>query len=382
MSAAGGTLNVGVIGCGHWGPNHVRVFNEVERAQTVACADLNASRLARLQHRFPRLKTTTEYRSLLADDRINAVVIATPTGTHASIVRDALNAGKHVLVEKPLCRTAAEVVEVSTLARSRGLVLMVGHVFVFNSGIARLRELIQSGDLGRVHYLDAVRTNLGPIRGDVNALYDLGTHDISIFNYLLDSAPIAVSALGSRITQPSIEDVCFATLKYSDGTFAHLHVSWLNPRKVRTLTVVGARKMAHWDDIDPQDTLRVFDKGLEEPPYYDSFGEFQYLLRSADMSVPAIRRAEPLLKQAEAFTAWVLDGKSCPADAEAGLSVVRTLEAAQRSMQERGAMCPVESGDARVLQEAALPIDRLLSDLTFAAPSTVRPGAVAAWIES
>jgi len=348
-----------VIGCGHWGPNHVRVFEELDRTRVVACADLSAARLERIRARFPNVETTSDYVALLADERIDAVVIATPTATHAAIARAAFRAGKHVLVEKPLCTHSAEAAELTQLARETGRVLMVGHVFLFNGGILKLKELIDGGELGSIHYLDAVRTNLGPVRGDVNALYDLGTHDISIFNYLLGATPTAVSAHGSRISQPGVEDVCFATLQYPRGVLAHLHVSWLNPRKVRTLTAVGSSKMAHWDDVDPQDTLRVYDKGLDEPPFYNSFGEFQCLLRSADVSVPAIRRSEPLLKQAETFAGWVLDGGPIGPDAAAGAAVVRTLEAAMISMRSGGAMTPVEPASEikqRVKTVAELPL--------------------------
>jgi len=201
-----------------------------------------------------------------------------------------------------------------------------------------------------------VRTNLGPVRGDVNALYDLGTHDLSIFNYLLGATPTAVSAQGSCISQKAIEDVCFATVQYPDGTLAHLHVSWLNPRKVRTLTVVGSLKMAHWDDVDPQDTLRIYDKGLDEPPYYNSFGEFQCLLRSADVHLPAIRRTEPLLKQAETFVGWVLDGSPEGPDAMDGWIVVRTLEAAMQSMRNGGAMTPIRVDTQAKARTAAVPL--------------------------
>jgi predicted dehydrogenase len=204
----------------------------------------------------------------------------------------------------------------------------------------KLREVIERGDLGHIHYLDAVRTNLGPVRGDVNALYDLGTHDISIFNYLLDSTPVSVSAQGSCLSQPAIEDVCFTTLKYPDGTLAHIHVSWLNPRKVRTLTVVGEHKMAHWDDVEPEDTLRLYDKGLKEPPYYDSFAEIQFHLRNADVHLPKIDGAEPLVNQGNAFLDTVLEGTPCRSGGREGEAIVSVLEAATRSLQSGGVMCP------------------------------------------
>ena len=344
MSVNRQKLALGVIGCGHWGPNHVRVFSELDRAEVVACADLSDVRLGRIRRRFAEIETTTDYRELLADEKIDAVVIATPTNTHAAIARDALWAGKHVLVEKPICTTSEEAGELATLANVTGRVLMVGHVFLFNNGIRRLHETIASGELGRIQYLDAVRTNLGPVRGDVNALYDLGTHDIYIFNHLLGAVPVQVSALGRRIAQETIEDVCFAIMKYPDGTLGHIHVSWLNPRKIRTLTVIGERRMAHWDDVDPTDTLRLYDKGLEEPPYYDSFGEFHCVIRNADVRLPAIRPGEPLVNQAQAFLEWVLDGKPCASGVREGWDVARVLEAATHSMRNGGVMCPVDGG--------------------------------------
>lgn len=336
-------LGIGVIGCGHWGPNHIRVFSELDGCRVAACADLNPGRLERIRQRFSAVRTTTRYQSVLDDPHVDAVVIATPTGTHARLVKEALDAHKHVLVEKPMCTTSSEADSIVAQADRSAHVLMVGYVFLFNSGIIKLRELIAAGELGRPLYFDAVRTNLGPIRGDVNALFDLGTHDISILNYLAGAMPAQVSAQGRCIAQPGVEDVCFATLTYPDGVIGHLHVSWLNPRKVRTITVVGESKMAVWDDVDPCDTLRLYDKGLQEPPFYDSFGEFQYLLRSADVHVPAIHRTEPLLAQAEAFVHWIRTGEKRGPAAEDGRNVVRILEAAERSMQN-GRTCAVAEG--------------------------------------
>ncbi len=347
-------IGIGVIGCGHWGPNHIRVFGDLDGAEVLACADLNPARLERIRERFPQIRATTDYQDWLADANIDAVVIATPTHTHAKIAREALRAGKHVLVEKPLCASSIEASELAAIADDADRVLMVGHVFLFNNGIIRLREMITSGELGRIQYLDAVRTNLGPVRGDVNALYDLGTHDIAIFNYLTDAIPIAVSAQGRCILQRSVEDVCFVTLQYPDGTLGHIHVSWLNPRKIRTLTAIGECKMAHWDDVDPVETLRLYDKGLEEPPYYDSFGEFQYLLRNADVYVPAIRQTEPLLNQAEAFLRRVRTGQPTGADGRHGWIVAKVLEAATQSMKRGGTVCPIDLEEPSVSETASL----------------------------
>ncbi len=334
-------VNMGVIGCGHWGPNHIRVFSEIERAHVVSCADPSPQCLGRVRQRFPYINRLADYRRLLDDPSIDAVVVATPTHTHADIVAQALDAGKHVLAEKPLCIEAVHGYELAARAKRADRVLMVGQVFLFNNGIIRLHDLMAGDALGSIHYLDAVRTNLGPVRGDVNALYDLGTHDISIFNYLLGATPVGVSATGSRISQDRLEDVCFATLRYPRGTIAHLHVSWLNPRKVRTLTVVGAARMAHWDDIDPCDTLRIYDKGFDEPPSYDSFGQFQYMLRSGDVHLPTIAQCEPLVNQARAFIASVLDGLPVRSGAAEAVAVVEVLEAAQASIENGGQFSPV-----------------------------------------
>jgi predicted dehydrogenase len=343
-------LNCGVIGCGRWGPNHIRVLTELDRSNVIACADPNAARREAMARRFPQTRVLADYRELLADEWIDAVVIATPTDTHFDITRHALEAGKHVLVEKPITSTSRQADELIDLADRQGLVLMVGHVFLFNNGINRLRDLVASGEMGRVHYLDATRTNLGPIRGDVNALYDLATHDISILNYLLDATPVDVSAVGRCISQERIEDVCFATLRYPDDTLGHIHVSWMNPKKVRTLTVVGEGKMAHWDDLNPSEPVRVYDKGVDEYPHYDSYGEFKYVLRSGDVHLPSVPAGEPLTSQARAFVEWVLDGKSNPSGGRYGRDVVRTLEAATASMAAGGTMTPVgEAVETRVV---------------------------------
>lgn len=375
-------VNIGVIGCGHWGPNHIRVFAGLDRSCVVACADTRPAQLTRIAERFKDVHVTTDYRDLLADPNIDAVVVATPTCTHAEIAGDALDAGKHVLVEKPLALTTIEARRLTDKAHAGELVLMVGHVFLYNNGIIKLKELISRGELGRIHYLDAVRTNLGPVRGDVNALYDLGTHDISIFNYLLDAIPVEVAAHGSCISQRGIEDVCFAALRYPGGTLAHIHVSWLNPRKVRTMTVVGQRKMAHWDDVDPSETLRLHDKGLEEPPYYDSFGEFQCLLRNADVQLPKIDLVEPLVNQAKAFLDTVLDGAACRSGGAEAEAIIAVLQAAQRSLQNAGRFFPVvpqtcgpaKSADSRtvtsVLPDMFPPTPVFLSGAPTSRPAT------------
>lgn len=367
-------LSIGVIGCGHWGPNHIRVFNEHARSRVVMCADFSEDRLVQMTRRFPAVRTTTSAQDIFDNSDIDAVVIATPTGTHAALAIEAMRSGKHVLVEKPLCTTAEELALVEKCAIETNRTLMVGHVFLFNNGIIRLKQQIASGDLGSIQYLDAVRTNLGPVRGDVGALYDLGTHDISIFNYLVGARPIRVSATGSCISMRGIDDVCFATIEYPGKILGHLHVSWLNPRKVRTLTVVGQKKMAHWDDIDPTGSLRIYDKGFEEPPYYDSLGEFQYLLRSGDVFLPNVGHAEPLVNQATAFIDAVTGDAPCRSGINEARDVIDVLEAATKSMTLGG--IAIELGSAGTITRAA-EINRTEIESTSLTDTTAAPIATA-----
>jgi len=267
-------------------------------------------------------------------------VIATPTAAHYEGVKRALLAGKHVLCEKPLCETSSQARELAALARKKKLVLMVGHVFLFNGGIIKLKDLIDAGELGRVHYLSAVRTNLGPIRSDVNAAYDLAAHDIAVFNWLLGAAPKEVSATGAPFVQPKIEDVSFISLKYSSGVYANVHASWLNPKKVRQMIVVGSRRMAAWDDMELSTPVAVYDKGAsyDDKKTYPEYGEFLRLsLWEGDVRMPKVELEEPLKAQDRAFAEAVRSGRLSRSGADFAVGVVETLEAAARSMKRGGA---------------------------------------------
>ena len=240
------------------------------------------------------------------------------------------------MVEKPICYSTAEADELIELAEARGRILMCGHIFLFNAGIRKLRDYIREGTLGRIYYMSATRTNLGPLRHDVNALYDLGSHDVSIFHYLLDDRPIEVAAWGECYLQRDVEDVAFATLEFSHSTMCHMHVSWLNPRKERTLVVVGEKKMAVWDDMAALESIRLYDKGLMREPYYDSFGQFQLALRDADILIPKLPAVEPLVAQNKHFIEYVRDRQRPLSDGIFAREVVATLEALQRSLHRGG----------------------------------------------
>lgn len=335
-------INIGVIGCGHWGPNHIRNFANFPNSQVVAVADLDSNRLKQIPKQYPGVTVEKDYMKVLEKEDVDAVIISTPTKTHYRITKDALDANKHILCEKPLCQTVEEGEELAALAEKKGLILMVGHVFLFNPGIIKLKELLKFNDLGKIYYLAATRTNLGPIRNDVNSVYDLASHDISIFNFLLDSPPLEVSAVGMSFLQRGIEDVTFISMKYPNDILANIRVSWLDPKKVRQITVVGDKKMASWDDLANVGPVMVFDKGVLREPYYEDYGEFQLLAREGDAIIPRVRMEEPLRAQARYFLSC-LERKSIEvSDGRNGLDVVRVITAVTKSISVGGHPIKVE----------------------------------------
>ncbi|MBI5624289.1 MAG: Gfo/Idh/MocA family oxidoreductase [Elusimicrobia bacterium] len=330
-----------VVGCGHWGPLHVRAFETLPGAEVAAAVDSDPARLSRLKALHPGLRTGTDFARMLKAVKADAAVIATPSATHYRLVRVALEHGLHVLCEKPLCLTSSEALELGALARRKKRVLMTGHVFLFNAGIVKLKELIDSGELGGIHYLSFTRTNLGPIRSDVNVAYDLAAHDVSIANWLLDAEPRRVSATGGVFLQDRIHDVLFATLTYPEDRLVHIQASWLNPKKVRQLTVVGAKKMVSWDDLELNSPLAVYDRGAQVTPEYSSYGEFlRVSMWDADVRLPKVRTQEPLKVQNEAFLEAVRTGKASRSGPGFSAEVVAVLEAINESLAKDGE--PVE----------------------------------------
>lgn len=336
-------VNVGVVGCGHWGPNHIRVFSQLTNSACLMAADPDDARLKAVKGQFPSVDVTRDYKAVLANPAIQAVCIAAPTRYHFQIARDALAAGKHVLCEKPLAMSGAECSDLKACAASAGRFLMVGHVFVFNAGIRWAKGYIDSGELGRIYYAHSERTNLGPFRYDVNALWDLAPHDVAIFDYLLGGAAVGASARGLKCLGNNLEDLSFATLDYPDGRMVNVHVSWADPRKVRQITIVGEKKMLVWDDLDPLGAVRVYDKSVERTStYYESYGEFQLLSREGSITIPKINLAEPLKAQGQYFIDCIENNRPpLLADAEKAASVVRTLAAVQKSMDQGGALVRV-----------------------------------------
>ena len=332
---------VALLGHGYWGPNLARNLHMRLGRAWVACVDPDPARRAEVAHRYPWVRVLADPAAVMADPGVDALVVASPARTHATLVADALAAGKHVLVEKPLALSTAEAVALAEAADRAGRVLLVGHTFEYNPAVTRMRELVEAGDLGDLWYLHSQRVNLGRIQSDINALWSIGPHDVSIANYLIGSAPRWVSARGARYLHADVEDVVFATLGYDGGVLAHLHVSWLDPSKLRRTTVVGSRRMVVFDDLDSEAKLRVYDKGAD--PVSGGFGEFQFRLRRGDLHVPRTDLTEPLALELDHFLECCRTGARPRTDGWNGVRVVATLEAAQQSLDKGGIQVEVDA---------------------------------------
>lgn len=330
-------MRVGVVGCGQWGQNYLRVLSELDDAVLQAACDLRPAVLERIASRYPGVRTVATLDELLSDDALDAVIVATEARSHYDAVSSALRAGKHVLCEKPLTTEVQQAIELAALAETCGRTLMVGHIFRYNAGVNALREAVHDPDFGDICYLCLVRTNLGPIRADVNAAWDLAPHDISIVLHLLDQMPRQVSAHGFSYIQSGREDVAFITLEMPEGIAAHLRVSWLDPRKVREVTVVGRQKMAVLDDVQTVEGLRIYDKGVQTEPAYASYGEFQHVIRSGEVRIPPVKGDEPLREQVRHFARSVSEGRRPLSDGWDGVRVVAVMDAIQRSLKAGGA---------------------------------------------
>ena len=339
------TLGIAVIGLGRWGPNHVRNFLAVKGCRVVAAVDPIAATRDRMHAVYPDVESMDDYRKALARKDVDAVVVATPTATHYEVVRAALESGKHVLCEKPLTSLSPQAWELAALAQERGLRLMVGHVFLFNPGIEYLVRAVREGLPGPVYYLSSIRTNLGPFRSDVNAAWDLASHDVYIFNHILGRRPVFVSAVGASYLRKPVEDIVFLTLRYDDGVLGHIHVSWLDPKKVRQITMVGEKKMITWDEFGVPGPIMVYDRSVVRDPVYNTFGEFQLLAREGDVTMPRVSPQEPLSAQARAFAEFVGSGvPSGKGSAREGAEVVDVLAAAAASLARGGAEQEVRYG--------------------------------------
>jgi predicted dehydrogenase len=338
-------LTAALVGTGYWGPNLANAIERTGKAVLGWLCDANPKNLSSLAQRYPQAETTTDIREVMRDASVDAVFISSPTTTHYEFGKQALEAGKHVLIEKPLTTRSREAATLVRLAEERCRVLMVGHVFEYNPAIRAVDDLIKSGELGEIYYMSFERTNLGPVRTDVGALWDLATHDAAIMCDFMSASPVSVTARGQSYLNPGIEDVVFATFIFEQGAAAHVHASWLNPSKVRQITVVGSKKMAVCDDLDLRFPVRLYDKRVSLPPLSEITGSFlqhKTLVVDSGAVIPVIQTREPLLVEVDDFLGCIMSGKNPRADGVSGWRVVRLMEAAAESMARDSVVVAVD----------------------------------------
>jgi predicted dehydrogenase len=322
---------IGIIGYGYWGPNLARNFSELPSADLIAIADLSKERLKQAQLKYTHVIAKHEYQELF-DLGLDAVVVSTPPATHYQVAKDCLEHNLNVLVEKPMTLKSEDAEELIELADARGLTLMVGHTFRYNSAIHKMRRFIENKDLGDVYYIDTARLNLGLFNRDSNVIWDLAPHDISILLYLLNEKPISVSAQGMPCVTPGVYDVAYINLIFPNNLTAYVHVSWLDPCKVRRVTIVGSKKMAVFNDMEIEGKIKIYDKGVDAPDYTNGFGEFQYSYRHGDITIPNVKYAEPLREECQDFINSIVNHTESNSSARSGLHVIKIIEAALRSM--------------------------------------------------
>lgn len=336
-------INIGIIGCGYWGPNLIRNFSQIKDCKVVYCCDLDENRLKHIKEKYPPVKTTKNYEDILKDKNIDAVAIATPVHTHFKIAKDALLSKKHVLIEKPLTDNSKDSEELIKVSRQNDRVLMVDHTFEYTPAVNKIKELIEKGELGDIFTIDMIRVNLGLFQKDINVIWDLAPHDISILNYILKSLPLSVRAIGESFIQEKIEDDARLILKYPNKVLANIHLSWLDPCKTRRTTIVGNKKMLVYEDTEPLEKIKIYDKGvtiqknnLPKDKYYDTFEEFQLVYRSGEVYSPKLASTEPLNVMCRHLIDCIQNNKTPRSDGLSGLRVVKIIETAQQSLKEDG----------------------------------------------
>jgi predicted dehydrogenase len=336
-------VRIAVVGLGYWGPNLIRNISEFDGAEAVVACDLRQDALQAIARRYPAVETTTSFVDVLADSRVEAVVIATPVSRHHPMAAAALRAGKHVFVEKPLAGSSEQALDLIDRADRAGLVLMPGHTFLYSPPVMRIREMIQGGELGDIYFVSTSRVNLGLHQPDVSVAWDLGPHDFSILRYWLDESPSHASAMSRGCVIPNIPDVAFINLEFPSGTVAHVELSWLAPSKLRRTTVVGSRKMVVYDDTSSE-PVRVFDSGAILPNP-ETFGEYKLTYRTGDIITPHLEVAEPLYREIEDFCSAVRTGTVPRSSAQLGLEVVRMIEAVDASLDRAGARIGIDAAE-------------------------------------
>ncbi len=330
-------ITVGVVGCGYWGPNLVRNFKALPNCHVKAMCDTSEARLKHMRTLYSDVEGVTDYPHLLNGIGLDAIIVAAPVKHHFPLAKASLLAGKHTFIEKPMASSSAECEELVEIAEDKGLVLMVGHTFLYSAPVRKIVEIIQAGDIGELRYINSRRMNLGLFQKDINVAWDLAPHDISIILHILGESPLSVNCQGNAHVTPGIEDVTNMSLTFGNKRFATIQSSWIEPRKVREMTIVGTRRMIVYDDLQPSEKLRIYDVRVERPPHYDTFAEFHYSYHYGDSYIPHIKQEEPLKTECQHFLDCIEKGSRPKTSGHEGLEMVRILEAASLSLKQRGA---------------------------------------------
>ena len=327
---------VAVIGCGYWGPNLIRNFNAIPTCKIKTVCDFQKERLNHMSDLYPGINVTADVNQILEDPEIDAVAIATPVNTHHKLASQCLAAGKHTMIEKPMASSVAECQDLIDLAEKNKLILMVGHTFIYTSVVRRIKEIVDAGDLGEILYASSRRLNLGLFQKDINVAWDLAPHDISIILFLLGKRPKSVHCQGKAHINPDIEDITNMSLDFNNGAFATIQSSWLDPNKIREMTFVGSKRMLVYNDLEPLEKIKIYDKRVEAPPHYDTFAEFQYSYHYGDTYSPYIKQIEPLRTECQHFLDCIKSGEKPITSGQEGLEVVQILEASSNSLKNGG----------------------------------------------
>jgi len=330
-------INIGVVGCGYWGPNLIRNFRSLSGCHVKLACDKDPKRLAHIKQLYPGIKTTSDFEAMVKDPEIHAICIATPVWSHFGLAKTSLDAGKHTFVEKPMASSVLQCRALMDLADRRNLILMTGHTFIYSTPVRKIKEIITAGNIGKILYVSSQRMNLGLFQPDINAAWDLAPHDISIILYILEMPVTAVNCQGRAHINPGIEDVTNMSLMFANGEFATIQNSWLDPNKVRRMTFVGSRQMILYDDNEPHEKIKIYDKRVEVPPHYDTFAEFHYSYHYGDLYVPYLKQTEPLKVECQHFLDCIITGEKPNSSGSDGLHVVEVLEAASESLKRDGA---------------------------------------------
>jgi predicted dehydrogenase len=335
------SIDVGVVGCGYWGPNLLRNFKALPNCRVKAMCDASEERLKHMRSLYPDVEGVKDFDGLLNGAGLDAVIVATPVRHHYSLAKASLLAGKHTFIEKPMASSSAECEELIQIARSNGLVLMVGHTFLYSAPVQKITEIVQAGDIGEIRYINSRRLNLGLFQKDINVAWDLAPHDISIILHVLGEKPETVNCQGNAHVTPGVEDVTNISLSFRHKRFATIQSSWLEPRKVREMTIVGTRRMIVYDDLQTGEKIRIYDVRVERPPHYDTFADFHYSYHYGDSYIPHIRQEEPLKTECQHFLDCIESGAEPLTGGDAGLELVQILEAASKSLKQQGAPVPL-----------------------------------------